>query len=94
MPVSGWSDLRGRLFEHLRRSAFIITSRRVQATRSTASTWTRISIENLVMSGMFPLASSVITLAVMFAILAKLDVTVALLSLSVVPFLYLCLATT
>jgi ABC-type multidrug transport system fused ATPase/permease subunit len=49
------------------------------------------SIENLVMSGLFPLASSVITLVVMFAILAKMDMTIALLSLSVVPFLYICL---
>jgi ATP-binding cassette subfamily B protein/subfamily B ATP-binding cassette protein MsbA len=49
------------------------------------------SIENLVMSGLFPLASSVITLVVMFTILAKMDVTIALLSLSVVPFLYICL---
>ena len=43
------------------------------------------------MSGIFPLATSVTTLVVMFAILLKLDVTVALLSLTVVPFLYLCL---
>ena len=43
------------------------------------------------MSGIFPLATSVITLVVMFAILLRLDVTVALLSLAVVPFLYLCL---
>ena len=43
------------------------------------------------MSGIFPLATSVITLIVMFAILLQLNVTVALLSLAVVPFLYLCL---
>lgn len=49
------------------------------------------SIENLVMSGVFPLATSVTSLCVMFAILLKLDATVALLSLTVVPFLYMCL---
>src|SRR5437870_11899528 len=43
------------------------------------------------MSGLFPLATSVIALVVMFAILAKIDATIALLSLSVVPFLYFCL---
>ena len=43
------------------------------------------------MSGIFPLATSVIALVVMFAILLQLDVTIALLSLTVVPFLYLCL---
>jgi ATP-binding cassette subfamily B protein/subfamily B ATP-binding cassette protein MsbA len=46
------------------------------------------SIENLLIGG-FPLLTSLATLIVMFAILLKLDVTVALLSLAVVPFLYL-----
>lgn len=46
------------------------------------------AIENLLIGG-FPLLTSVATLIVMFAILLKLDVTVALLSLAVVPFLYL-----
>ncbi len=46
------------------------------------------AIENLLIGG-FPLVTSIATLAVMFAILLKLDVTVALLSLAVVPFLYL-----
>jgi ATP-binding cassette, subfamily B, bacterial len=46
------------------------------------------SVENLLIGG-FPLVTSVATLIVMFAILVKLDVTVAFLSLAVVPFLYL-----
>ncbi|HMK12981.1 MAG TPA: ABC transporter ATP-binding protein, partial [Acidimicrobiales bacterium] len=49
------------------------------------------SIENLVMSGLFPLATAVTTLVVMFGILASRDLTIALLSLTVVPFLYFCL---
>ena len=48
------------------------------------------AIENLLIGG-FPLVTSVATLVVMFAILLRLDVTVALLSLAVVPFLYLCI---
>jgi ABC-type multidrug transport system fused ATPase/permease subunit len=46
------------------------------------------AIENLLIGG-FPLLTSVATLIVMFTILMKLDLTVALLSLAVVPFLYL-----
>jgi ATP-binding cassette subfamily B protein/subfamily B ATP-binding cassette protein MsbA len=46
------------------------------------------AIENLLIGG-FPLVTAVATLIVMFAILLKLDVAVALLSLAVVPFLYL-----
>src|SRR4029078_4306913 len=49
------------------------------------------AIENLVMSGIFPLATSIISLTVMFAILLRMNVTIALLSLTVVPFMYLCL---
>jgi len=46
------------------------------------------AIENLLIGG-FPLVTSVATLVVMFAILLRMDVTIALLSLGVVPFLYL-----
>jgi ATP-binding cassette, subfamily B, bacterial len=46
------------------------------------------AIENLLIGG-FPLVTSIATLVVMFVILVKLDLTVALLSLAVVPFLYL-----
>jgi ABC-type multidrug transport system fused ATPase/permease subunit len=43
------------------------------------------------MSGFFPLATSIISLTVMFAILLRMNVTIALLSLTVLPFMYLCL---
>ncbi len=84
-------DLRLRLFQHLQALGLhhhVKTSTGDAVYRLETDAY---SIENLVMSGMFPLASSVITLLVMFAILLRLDVTVALLSLTVVPFLYLCL---
>ena len=84
-------DLRYQLFQHLQALGL-----HHHITTSTGDAVYRVdvdaySIENLVMSGLFPLATSVTTLLVMFVILLKLDVTVALLSLTVVPFLYLCL---
>jgi ATP-binding cassette subfamily B protein/subfamily B ATP-binding cassette protein MsbA len=84
-------DLRGRLFEHLQALGL-----HHHITTNTGDAVYRIdvdayAIENLVMSGLFPLATSVITLLVMFGILVTLDLPVALLSLAVVPFLYLCL---
>jgi ABC-type multidrug transport system fused ATPase/permease subunit len=84
-------DLRARLFEHLTALGL-----HHHITTSTADAVYRVdvdaySIENLVMSGLFPLATSVTALTVMFGILLKLNVTIALLSLTVVPFLYLCL---
>ena len=49
------------------------------------------SVNDLIIGGMFPLATSALTLAVMFVILLRLDAMLALLSLAVAPFLYLCL---
>jgi len=84
-------DLRGRLFEHMQGLGLhhhIATNTGDAVYRIDVDSY---SIENLVMSGIIPLASSLATLLVMFAVLARLDVTVALLSLTVVPFLYICL---
>ena len=82
-------DLRGRLFEHLQALGL-----QHHITTNTGDAVYRIdvdsySIENLVMSGLIPLATSVVSLVVMFAILVRLDLAVALLSLSIVPFLLL-----
>jgi ATP-binding cassette subfamily B protein/subfamily B ATP-binding cassette protein MsbA len=84
-------DLRYRLFQHLQALGL-----HHHITTSTGDAVYRVdvdayAIENLVISGLFPLATSVITLVVMFVVLVKMDLTVALLSLTVVPFLFLCL---
>lgn len=81
-------DLRQRLF-----SALQALPLRHHVHTSTSDAVFRVEIDaycvdNLVMKGVFPLASAALTLAVMFVILLKLDVTVALLSLAVVPFHY------
>jgi ATP-binding cassette, subfamily B, bacterial len=84
-------DLRRRLFEHLTALGL-----HHHITSSTADAVYRVdvdayAIENLVMSGIFPLATSVTALTVMFGVLVYLNLDIALLSLTVVPFLYLCL---
>jgi ABC-type multidrug transport system fused ATPase/permease subunit len=83
--------LRARLFDHLQALGLHhhVTTRTGDAVyRIDADAY---AVENLLMSGLFPLVTAVITLVVMFAILARLDASVALLSLSIVPFLFLCL---
>ena len=82
-------DLREKLFDHLQALGL-----QHHITTNTGDAVYRIdvdsySIENLVMSGLLPLATSIVTLVVMFAILLRLDLTVALLSLTIVPFLLL-----
>ncbi len=84
-------DLRRRLFEHLTALGL-----HHHITTSTADAVYRVdvdayAIENLVMSGIFPLATSVVSLLVMFTALFWMNTTIALLSLAVIPFLYLCL---
>jgi ATP-binding cassette, subfamily B, bacterial len=84
-------DLRYRLFEHLQSLGL-----HHHVTTSTSDAVYRVdidaySIENLVMSGLFPLATSIISLTVMLCILLRLNVTIAVLSLAVVPFMYFCL---
>jgi len=84
-------DLRGKLFQHLTALGL-----HHHITTSTADAVYRVdvdayAIENLVMSGIFPLATSITALTVMFAVLLYMNVTIALLSLAVVPFMYLCL---
>ena len=49
------------------------------------------AIENLAIGGVLPLMTSTVTLLVMFVVLLRLDLTVALLSLTIVPFLFLSL---
>jgi ATP-binding cassette subfamily B protein len=84
-------DLRSRLLAHLQD---LPLRHHIQA--KTADSVYRIDSDaycpsDLVLGGVFPLAVAVLKLVVMFVILMRLDATLALLSLSVLPFLYACL---
>ncbi len=48
-------------------------------------------VDDLIIGGVFPLALAVLNLGVMFVVLVYVDPTLALLSLVVAPFLYVCL---
>jgi ATP-binding cassette subfamily B protein len=81
--------LRGQLFEH-----FQYLSLSHHANASTADAAYRLDadagcLEHLLLRGIFPSIFSALTLVVMFSILARLDLTLALVAVSVVPFLYL-----
>ena len=84
-------DLRRQLFEHLTALGL-----HHHITTSTADAVYRVdvdayAIENLVMSGIIPLITSAMSLIVMFGYLLYMNVTIGLVSLTVVPFLFLCL---
>ncbi|MEZ5285699.1 MAG: ABC transporter ATP-binding protein [Vicinamibacterales bacterium] len=48
-------------------------------------------VNDLIIGGIFPLVTAGLTLSLMFVILLSVDATLALLSLAVAPFLYVCL---
>jgi ABC-type multidrug transport system fused ATPase/permease subunit len=84
-------NLRARLLEHLQ----ALPLRHHILTRTADSVYRLDAdahcVDDLVIGGVFPLALALLNLGVMFGVLVYLDLTLALLSLAVVPFLYLCL---
>jgi ABC-type multidrug transport system fused ATPase/permease subunit len=84
-------DLRRSLLSHLQ----ALSLRHHVATRTADGVYRletdAYCINDLAIGGVFPLAMAVIKLGVMFAILLRLDLTLALLSLVVVPFLWMAL---
>ena len=84
-------DLRSRLLEHLQALPLRhhLTHRTSDAVyRLDADTY---CINDLVTGGALPIALAALHLAVMFVVVLAMDATLALLALSVAPFLYLCL---
>ncbi|PYR95137.1 MAG: ABC transporter ATP-binding protein [Acidobacteria bacterium] len=81
-------DLRARLFAHLQ-----ALDMRHHTSVSAGDAVYRLDadaycVDNLVMTGLFPMGSAALTLIVMLAILVKIDPLLATLALIVVPFLY------
>jgi ABC-type multidrug transport system fused ATPase/permease subunit len=84
-------DLRYRLFSHLESLCLhhhITTNTGDAVYRVDVDSW---SIDNLAIGGVLPLLTSTLSLVVMFVVLLRLDLTVALLSLTIIPFLFLSL---
>jgi ATP-binding cassette subfamily B protein/subfamily B ATP-binding cassette protein MsbA len=84
-------DLRSRLFAHFQ---YLSLSHHQRS--STADAVYRLEsdaacVENMLLRGLFPMVFSALTLVVMFGILFRLDSVLAIISMVVVPFLYLSL---
>jgi ATP-binding cassette, subfamily B, bacterial len=84
-------SLRTKLLSHLQ----ALSLRHHLATRTADSVYRleadAYCVHDLVMSGLLPLATAVLTLAAMFVVLLNLHVSLALLSLTVLPFLFVSL---
>jgi ABC-type multidrug transport system fused ATPase/permease subunit len=82
-------DLGADLFLHLQRLSLLFHSRRPVGDTIARVTGDPYCVQALVTGALLPLLQSVITLITMFAIMWRLEPTMALLSLGVVPFLLL-----
>ncbi|CAN5386117.1 ABC transporter transmembrane domain-containing protein [soil metagenome] len=79
------ADLRGQTFDHLARLSLRFHDARGigdSAYRLSADTY---ALHNVVLGGVVPLASAVLTLIGIFAVMAALDLSLALLSIACVP---------
>jgi ATP-binding cassette, subfamily B, bacterial len=81
-------DLRERLFNHLQRLALLHHSRMPIGESVYRLEADAACLEQLLLRGVFPMTFSAVTLVVMFGILITINVSLALVSLSVVPFMF------
>jgi ATP-binding cassette subfamily B protein len=84
-------DLRARLFTHLQYLSLADHHRMPTADAVYRLDADAGCLENLLLRGLFPLVFSALTLVVMFGVLIRLDASLGLVSIVVVPFLYLSL---
>ena len=84
-------DLAGDLFLHLQRLSLVFHSRRPVGDMIARVTGDPYAVQMLVNGALLPLLGSVVTLASMFVIMWRLEPTLTLLALAVVPFLALAM---
>ncbi len=84
-------DLRERVFAHLQAVTLAQHGRMPTGDLIYRLEADACCLEHLVMRGVFPIVFSVLTLVAMFAVLARIDLQLALVSLVVIPLLFLWL---
>jgi ATP-binding cassette subfamily B protein/subfamily B ATP-binding cassette protein MsbA len=86
------NDFRGELYAHLQRLSLAFHSRRQVGDllyRLTADTF---AIQTLTMNGFFPILTSMVLLGGMIAVMLRIDWELTLVSLAIVPLLFLTIA--
>lgn len=84
-------DLRERVFAHLQAATLAQHGRLPTGDLIYRLEADACCLEHLVMRGLFPIVFSALTLLAMFAVLARIDLLLALVSLAVIPALFLWL---
>jgi ATP-binding cassette, subfamily B, bacterial len=84
-------DLRERLFAHLQALSLAHHARTPTGDALYRLESDACCLEHIVLRGLFPIVFSAMTLVAMFTVLAGIDLQLALVSLAVIPFLYVWL---
>jgi ATP-binding cassette subfamily B protein/subfamily B ATP-binding cassette protein MsbA len=83
------NELRARLFDHLQSLSLSFHRRREVGDLMVRITYDTYSIQTIAMNGFFPVLSSLILLGGMFVVMIRMDATLTLVALAIVPLLIL-----
>ena len=83
------NELRARLFDHLQRLSLSFHRRREVGDLMVRITYDTYSIQTIAMNGFFPVLSSLILLGGMFVVMIRMDATLTLVALAIIPLLIL-----
>jgi len=86
------NDLRGALYGHLQRLSLAFHSRQKVGDLMYRVTADSFAVQTMIMNGLLPILSACVLLAGMMFILIPLDLTLTLLSLTIVPALFILIA--
>jgi ATP-binding cassette subfamily B protein len=86
------NDLRGALYAHLQRLSLAFHSRQKVGDLMYRVTADSFAVQTMIMNGLLPIISAVVLLGGMLFILVPLDPTLTLLSLTIVPALFVLIA--
>ncbi len=86
------NDLRSQLFDHLQRLSLGFHRRREIGDLMVRIVYDTFAIQTITMNGMFQILASSILLAGMFIVMIKIDLTMTLIALGVIPMLMVLIA--
>jgi len=86
------NELRAQMFDHLQRLSLAFHRRREVGDLMVRIAYDTFSLQTMAMNGIFPILSSMVLLAGMFTVMIRMDVTLTLAALAVVPPLFALIA--
>jgi ATP-binding cassette subfamily B protein len=86
------NDLRGQMFDHLQRLSLAFHRRREVGDLMVRIAYDTFSLQTIAMNGVFPIVSAFVLLAGMFTVMVRMDATLTIAALAVVPLLFVLIA--